>query len=202
MLWDWFSREYPIGGGLDMRDDDFPIVQFVEVLDAVAGAYVNSPCARIFCKLHVVGMIADHIGLAKIDPMFFGRFMQKERLRLHAGAALFAGMGTNIDGRKGQTGIGQQGNQMRIDSLDVAEFNQAFGDAGLIGNDEKEKIVFEPPQGGNGILKDSGLGHIGQMPPVLDERSIAVEKDCRSKLGGEVHSCYAGVKSTLGRNDS
>jgi len=67
---------------------------------------------------------------------------------------------------------------MLIHRLYLLMAEESEPDPGLVRYDKEEITAFQSLKGGHCISKEDDIGRRAEMSPVLNQRPIAIEKDC------------------------
>ena len=108
--------------------------------------------------------------------MLLGRLMQEMGIGLDALAAVAAAMRADVGGGDRQSGLGQDGDHMGVDPLHLLEGEEPLSHAGLVGYQEERKVLPQPLQGADRGGKEPHFVGAGQVAPIFDQCSIAVQE--------------------------
>jgi len=157
-------------------------VQLSAVFFSVSRSDVYASRPHRPAELHVMRMIPHGERSPQIDAVLGGGLMEKMRVGLDAPAPVRPLVRAHVDRRDGYVVCGEVRDDTGVHAVHILQGDQTPGHPRLVRDKKEQKMLLEPLQRLNGIRIERHLRSLAQVPPILNECSIPIQKDRGAKL--------------------
>jgi hypothetical protein len=117
----------------------------------------------------------------QIDTVLGGGLVEKIRIGLAARAAIRALVGTHIDRRDGHALFAKMREDPRVHLAHIVQSDYAPSHPRLVRDEEQEEVLLKLPECLDGMGIECHFRRLSQVPAILNQSSISVQKDRRAK---------------------
>jgi len=151
------------------------------MLAPVSGADIYTPRTGGPREFHIMRMVSNCERPWQIDSMLGGGLVEKMRMGLAARAVIRALMGTHVNGRDGHALFAEMREDPRVHPVYILQSDYAPSHPRLVRDEEQEKMVLKLPECLDGMGIECHFRRLSQVPAILNQSSISVQKDRRAK---------------------